>query len=86
MGNRYVIFRIHAIQRMFERRISDEDVKNILQTGELIEDYPNDKPYPSRLILGWSGTRPLHVVIAENQSDNETDPNQWSVDFRSRKQ
>lgn len=93
MSNRRIIFRIHAIQRMFERRVSDEYVKHVIQTGEMIENYPEDKPCPSRLILGWRGNRPLHVVIADNETDNETivitvyepDPNQWSANFRSRK-
>ncbi|MEW6242372.1 MAG: DUF4258 domain-containing protein [Chloroflexota bacterium] len=93
MSNRRVIFRIHAIQRMFERRVSDEAVKRAIQTGETIENYPEDRPYPSRLILGWHGTRPLHIVIADNEAENETivitvyepDPNQWSANFRSRK-
>ena len=93
MNNRNVVFRVHAIQRMFERRINDEDVKHVISTGEAIEGYLDDKPYPSQLVLGWSKNRPLHVVIANNKENNETivitvyepDPNQWSADFRSRK-
>ena len=93
MANGNIIFRIHAIQRMFERRINDEDVLQVIQTGETIENYPDDKPYPSRLILGWSKSRPLHVVIADNKEDNKTivitvyepDPSRWTADFRSRK-
>jgi len=27
----------------------------VIETGEIIEDYPNDFPYPSRLLLGWCG-------------------------------
>jgi hypothetical protein len=93
MSTRRVIFRIHAIQRMFERQISDDNVKHVLQTGETVEDYPDDQPYPSRLLLGWVEKRPLHVVVADNADNNETivitvyepAPNQWSDDFRSRK-
>ncbi len=93
MNERRVVFRIHAIQRMFERHISDEDVKRVLETGDGIEDYPDDKSYPSRLILGWIGKRPLHAVAVDNTHDNETivitvyepNPKQWSGDFRSRK-
>lgn len=78
---------------MFERRISDEAVKHVLQTGEAIENYPDDKPYPSQLILGWSGNRPLHVVVAENNVDDEIivitvyepDRDRWNDNFRSRK-
>ena len=93
MSEPRVAFRIHAIQRMFERRISSENVKRILKAGETIEDFPEDQPYPSRLMFGRVGKRPFHVVAATNSGDNEAivitvykpDPNQWRADFRSRK-
>jgi hypothetical protein len=56
---------------MFERRISINDVNAVIGRGETIEDYPDDSPYPSRLLLGWRGGRPLHVVVADNLSENE---------------
>ena len=88
-----IIFRVHAIQRMFERGITDDEVRAVLSGGEMIEDYPTDTPYPSRLLLGWRGIRPLHVVAADNAADNETivitvyepDPRQWEADFRRRR-
>jgi hypothetical protein len=86
-------FRIHALQRMFERRISVDDIAAVVESGYTIENYPNDTPYPSRLVLGWRGPRPLHVVVAHNLSDNEDivvtvyepDPELWEDDFRRRK-
>ncbi|MEA3441071.1 MAG: DUF4258 domain-containing protein [Chloroflexota bacterium] len=88
-----IIFRIHAIQRMFARGVTDADVRYVLVNGETIEDYPDDMPYPSRLVLGWCGIRPLHIVVADNFEDGvwiivtvyEPDPNQWEADFRRRK-
>ena len=87
-----IIFRTHAIIRMFQRRVDEKDVRSVLGTGEIIEVYPDDTPYPSRLILGWLGSRPLHVVAAENITDNETivitvyEPEQdkWSPNFKRR--
>ena len=38
-------------------RIGVEEVLHALETGEIIEKYPNDKPYPSALILGWTCSR-----------------------------
>jgi hypothetical protein len=86
-------FRIHAIQRMFERRISPEDVRFVVENGETIQEYIDDTPYPSRLVLGWKHQRPIHVVIADNETDNEKiivtvyepDPAQWTDDFKRRK-
>ena len=87
-----VIYRIHALRRMVERAISADDVREVLTAREVIEDYPNDTPYPSRLVLGWRGSRPIHVVAAENAADQETivitvyepDPALWAPDFRRR--
>ncbi len=60
---------------------------------QVVEDYPDDKPYPSRLLLGWREGRPLHVVVAENAPGNEwivitvyePDPARWEADFTRRK-
>ena len=87
-------FRIHAIQRMFERQISPEDVRFVVESGETIQEYPDDTPYPSRLVLGWKLQRPIHVVVADNEADNEKiivtvyepDHTQWTDDFKRRKQ
>ena len=88
-----LIFRVHALQRMFQRGISEADVRRALESGEELESYPDDAPYPSRLVLGWSASRPLHVVAAEDREAGETrvitvyepDPNQWEAGFRRRK-
>ena len=51
----------------------DEAFLSVLH-GEIIEDYPDDRPYPSCLIYGqtFSGD-PVHSVWAYN------DENQWAV-------
>jgi len=88
-----LVFRVHAIQRMFRRHIDVEDVRHVLETGEVIEYYPEDTPYPSRLVLGRCGSRPIHVVIADNTDTEETiiitvyepEPAQWEPGFKRRK-
>jgi hypothetical protein len=88
------IFRIHAIQRMFERGISAESVRSVLESGETIECYRDDKAYPSRLMLGWRGKQPLHVVAADHDAEGESiivtvyrpDSSLWAKDFKRRKQ
>jgi uncharacterized protein DUF4258 len=88
-----VLFRVHAVQRMFERKVSVRNVSQVLQSGETIEDYSTESPEPSRLILGFQGKRPLHVVISENTVANEItiitvyipDSDKWTKDFTSRK-
>lgn len=57
----------HALERMMERGISRRDVMDVLLTGEVIEEYSSDYPYPSILMLGKPGGVPLHVVAAFDQ-------------------
>jgi hypothetical protein len=71
----------------------ESEVRHVIATGETVEDYPDDTPYPSRLVLGWNGRRPIHVVVADNPDDNENivitvyepDPEEWEPDFKGRK-
>ena len=85
--------RRHAVQRMFSRGITDLDIRTAINTGEVIEEYPDDQPYPSVLVLAWLASGPIHVVIAQNPVDTlcivvtayPPDPDQWSQDFRRRK-
>lgn len=88
-----LVFRVHAVQRMAQRGISIADVRKVLNSGEVIEDYPQDTPYPSRLVLGFIEERPIHVVAADNSESAETivitayepDHSQWNSSFRLRK-
>ena len=38
----HLIFRMHALRQMFQRRISGDDIRELLEHGAIIEDYPND--------------------------------------------
>lgn len=64
----------------------------MLRTAEVVEMYPDDIPYPSRLLLGWSQGQPIHVVVAENDDEEtaivitvyEPDDDVWEPGFRRR--
>ena len=92
LKGRDLIFRIHAVQRMFERDISVEDVRMVISEGVVIEDYPDDTPFPSRLIFGWCERRPIHVVVAINEVRSvivvtvyEPDQEKWDFDLSRRR-
>jgi len=55
MINETITYRLHAVQRMFEHKIPADEVRYALETGVVIEEYPDDTPYPSRLILAKRG-------------------------------
>ncbi|MGB6555124.1 MAG: DUF4258 domain-containing protein [Candidatus Binataceae bacterium] len=88
-----LVYRIHAIERMVERGTSDEDVRQVLAEGEIIESYPDDYRHPSRLLLGWRDARPIHIVTAANPVDDEMeivavyepDSERWEPGFARRK-
>ena len=90
---RQLFLRLHATQRMLERNISMEEIEQVVESGEVIEDYPDDEPFPSRLILGVPQNRPLHVVAADETDSDIThvitayqpNPGQWEDDFKRRK-
>ncbi len=70
--------------------IREQEVFEAIQSSEVIEDYPDDEPYPSVLVYGCTAAgRPIHVVCAYADDDDlaivitvyEPDPARW-VDFR----
>ena len=63
------------------------------ESGEIIKEYPDDTPYPSKLMLGFPKGRPLHVVLSHD-AEYETrhiitaylpDPQLWTEDFKKKK-
>jgi hypothetical protein len=88
-----LVFSSHAIQQMFFRRISKEDVKTAINYGEVIEEKPDDTPFSSYLILDFVKNKPIHVVFSYDQK-NDTgyvvtayipDPQLWIDNFRKRR-
>lgn len=61
---KYIISR-HARIRMFERNITTEKIMNVILYGEVVEEYLDDKPCPSLLMLGFVENEPYHVVLAD---------------------
>lgn len=87
------VYRTHAIERLFEREISEEDVEACIVNGEIIEKYMDDKPYPSFLVLDYENeeiSKPLHVVFAKNNEEiiiitaYRPDKKKWSNDYKQR--
>ena len=63
-----LVFTRHARKRILERGIRIDEVHSAAQAPTVVEEYPDDEPYPSRLLLGWVGGRPLHMVLAARLS------------------
>ena len=63
------------------RRLSE--LKYVVLNGEIIEDYPDDIPYPSYLILGYvRKEEPLYVLVGLGElahiiTVHWLDPDKW---------
>ena len=54
---------------LHSRGITRQDIIACIQNGEIIEDYPDDYPFPSCLIYGLNAkNKVIHVVVG---CDNE---------------
>ncbi len=84
-------WRQHAIERSIERQVAEEEVAEVILSGEIIEEYSGDKYGPSCLIFGRTRTgRPIHVQCSLPPSVwiitlYEPNPDEW-INFRKRKE
>jgi hypothetical protein len=93
--NDSIAFKKHSAIRMRQRNISANEVKEILIGGQVIEDYPDDIPLPTCLILGFTKKqKPIHAVVAVDESDRMLyvitvySPNneEWENGFKKRRE
>jgi len=81
----------HASDRAAKRKIRSPEIEQVILSGQVIEDYPNDKYGPSCLILGYTDNqRPLHVQVSYPDiikviTVYEPSPDKWDKDFKTRK-
>ena len=68
------------------------DIQQVILTGEVIQEYPQEKPYPEYLFLGYphGPSDPCHVVVASNDEAvlitvHDYDPEVYEPDHRTRR-
>lgn len=86
-------FSKHAVDQAIVRKILVREVREAIASGQVIEDYPDDKYGPSCLILGFTKSqRPLHIkcsypsrsiikIITLYEPEND----KWNSDFTIRR-
>ena len=91
-----VLYSGHARREMKQEEfgeIVEREVSEAIANCELLEEYPEDKPYPSALFFGMTkANRPIHVVSAYNAAAQqaiivtvyEPDPERWENHRRRR--
>lgn len=83
----------HAIEFMAKRGIMEEEIETCIHKGETIERYPNDKSFPSELILAYVNSRPIHIVMARDKKlkicfvviSYEPTLDKFETDYKTRK-
>jgi hypothetical protein len=86
-------WRKHVLQKLAERGIQQDAVREVLLNGERIHDYTEDRPFPSALFLGYIGDKPLHVVAAFDEMNKhvfvitayEPSLDVFEADYRTRR-
>ncbi len=82
----------HAAIRIIQRNISQAEIQEAGSEARIIENYPDDKYYPSCLLLGFTNQmRPLHIQVSRMDSEKvriitiyEPDKAVW-LDFSERR-
>lgn len=82
----------HVLKRLLQRGISQASVVQAVLSGEIIEQYPDDYPFPSCLLLGNTATgTALHVVCGQGPDEVWMitaycpDSAEWEDDLKTRK-
>lgn len=60
--NGAVHWSVHASERIQQRGIFRDDIINAIQTGKIIEHYPDAFPYPACLVLGLN-VRSIYIHV-----------------------
>lgn len=85
-------FSRHALRRVVERNISEQELREAGARSEVIENYPQDKYSPSALLLGFTRAgRALHLQVSFAETDTtkiitiyEPDASEW-IENRKRR-
>ncbi len=85
-------FSKHAVDQTILRNISVQEIRDVINNGEIIEDYPDDKYGPSCLIFGVTQIgRPIHIQcsypsrpIVKVVTVYEPNPDRW-IDYKVRR-
>ncbi|MBR4473533.1 MAG: DUF4258 domain-containing protein [Oscillospiraceae bacterium] len=83
----------HAAERARQRGIRARDIRGAVENGFIIEQYPEDYPYPSCLILGKDMRgQSIHVCMSDEGSAGRIitayypDSTKWNDDYSARKE
>jgi len=85
-------FTRHALDQSILRDITVQELREAMENGEVIEDYPLDKYGRSCLVFGMTKSdRPIHIQCSHPSREivkiitlYQPDPEQW-IDYKERR-
>ena len=90
--NDEVLISDHVAMRFRQRGLKVKNIRFVVNNGEIIEQYPDDYPFPSCLILGKTiDGKYIHVVMSDEGKMSKVitayypDPNKWDDQLKVRK-
>jgi hypothetical protein len=93
IGSNQFEFTKHALDQSILRRITVQEIREAIENGDVIENYPDDKYGPSCLVFGNTKSgRPLHLQCSHPSREivkiitlYQPDPEQW-IDYKVRRE
>jgi hypothetical protein len=89
-----ILYLPHALRQMSrpDRMIGAPEIRSVIEQGEVIEDYPEDKRGHGCLMIGYGNDGcPIHVVCSPKEdylaiiTAYIPDREQWENDFKTRR-
>jgi hypothetical protein len=83
----------HVNMRLGQRFITRETIIHAADTYEIVEAYPEDKYFPSYLLVGREGDDAFHVLFGADVEGRNVrivtayypSPDEWEMDLKTRR-
>lgn len=90
---RRILWTYHVNMRLGQRFIARETIIRAIDTYEIVESYPEDKYFPSYLVVGREGADAFHVLFGADVVGQNLriitayfpSPDEWETDFKTRR-
>ena len=88
-----ILWTYHVNMRLGRRFIARETIISAADSYEIVEAYPEDKYFPSYLLLGGQGEEAFHVLVGTDVDGQNVriitayypSPDEWETDLKRRR-
>ena len=88
-----ILWTYHVNMRLGQRFIDRKAIISATESYEVVEAYPDDKYFPSYLVLGRQGEEAFHVLFGADVDRQNVrivtayfpSPDEWELDLKTRR-